>query len=452
MAWRAPIRSVRPGDRAIRLLLLLVAVFGVAGCHRSGESAPGAKVPPAARAYGQLPGLESTPNVKLQDELARIVEERATPQWLDRGEIAQAENAAAALVDLFDGKDVAKLRDQTDQLMPAGRFQYNPIQLERVIHFRKQHEAQRLAAAEALKRPRCRLPILFEAGFAADLSTVDAVWVCARLEMFRGAEALSNGSLGEATKCFGRVLRWAGHLASEPHLTVRLEGAFLRTEALNLLQSIANHKEVGKKELAQAQRLLSAQLADWPDDGRAWIGDRALGMVLYEAVRDGKLTKQLAPEELERFKKEGIASDLDEAARRHVDSDELYYLETMRRVIASCRRPYYARKQVFAAIRDDLHERQDGTDFPLVAGRLLLAGIEKGHVIQARDRANCEAWTLATALATGVPPPAEGVNPLSGKPYRVVRQDGLVTVYDVGSGEGEDNPPVIVPDFSAGGG
>jgi hypothetical protein len=105
----------------------------------------------------------------------------------------------------------------------------------------------------------------------------------------------------------------------------------------------------------------------------------------------------------------------------------------------------------FEELRRDLHNRRNSSDFPLVAGRLLLLDVEKGHVIQARDRANCEAWVLALALACAEKPPGFGNNPLTGRPYRVERDGKTILVYDVGTGLDGDDPPWIVPDLSSAG-
>ncbi|MHB8900850.1 MAG: hypothetical protein ACYC6Y_19035, partial [Thermoguttaceae bacterium] len=98
-----------------------------------------------------------------------------------------------------------------------------------------------------------------------------------------------------------------------------------------------------------------------------------------------------------------------------------------------------------------LHQKRNQADFPLVSGRFLLLDIEKGHVIQARDRANCEAWALALALACGDQPPDTTDNPLTGRPYRVQRDGKAILIYDIGTGLDGDNPPWIVPDMSASG-
>jgi hypothetical protein len=174
-----------------------------------------------------------------------------------------------------------------------------------------------------------------------------------------------------------------------------------------------------------------------------------MGLHAYELVRDGQILGMLTEEELQRLDEDNVLDNLTDASRRSVDDDELYYLLTMRRIIKACGKPYCARAEVFQAILTDLHVKRNTPEFPLVAGRLLLVDIEKGHVIQARDRANCEAWALMRALATGRKAPPYQVNPLTGEKYEVERREGRITVSNVGGQQGDDTP-WAVPDPAAG--
>jgi hypothetical protein len=153
----------------------------------------------------------------------------------------------------------------------------------------------------------------------------------------------------------------------------------------------------------------------------------------------------LTVEEIEAFREEGILEQFPEAAERNVDRDERHYLETMRAVIESCARPYHARTEQIRAIRADLHEKRTSPEFPLVAGRLLLPGIGEAQLMQARDRANWEAWAVALAAATGEETIPFASCPLTGKPYRVERVDGDVFVTGFGTGEQGDFPEIRVP-------
>ena len=434
------------------LLLALLLLVAALGCSK--KPSPEARATEEAKAFGALPGLKATPDQPLQDELARIVEDGGTPELLAAGEIPADSNVATGLAALFRGVDrerLAIIRAESDGLFPDGPFTLNPIQREKAIRFRQRYDDERNGARLALERPECRFPIQYEAGPAEELTFLDTAWICSRLEAFRAAEALSTLDVDTAVESLRYQLRLAECLAAEPHPIVRLEGAFLRTEALLVLQAIVANDSFERRHALLIHDLLSEQLATWPDDALAWIGDRAQGMVIYEAVRGGQLKAFLTDDEKERVKETGSFSTFEDAVLREVNSDELYYLTAMRRIIESCKYPYHTRVEDFEEMRRDLHERRNSSEFPLVAGRFLLLDVEKGHVIQARDRANCEAFVLALALACGKKPPKLGNNPLTGRPYRVERDEKTILVFDIGTGVDGDNPPWVVPDMSSGG-
>jgi hypothetical protein len=298
-----------------------------------------------------------------------------------------------------------------------------------------------------LLRPGCDLGVRYDQGYSDELPLVDVFWICGRLEAFLAAESLADDKPAEAIEAVEQILQLARVMAAEKNVTARLQAAFLRTEALTVLQSIAKHKQITLPDIQRMHGAIREQLADWAPDSHAWIGDRALGMCAYELARTGQLSSILTADEMLSFKDEAILFQLSAAAVRQINDDEAYYLDAMRRIIDSCDQPYHTRRAVFDQIREDLHKKRNTPDFPVVAGRLLLPDIEKGHVIQARDRANCEAWALATALASGLEPPTFETNPLTGKPYRILGEN-MISVYDIGTGIDGDNPPVVVPNLT----
>ena len=116
----------------------------------------------------------------------------------------------------------------------------------------------------------------------------------------------------------------------------------------------------------------------------------------------------------------------------------------MRAIIDGCREPYYRRRAVFDEIDRQLAALEATDGYPLVAGKILLADVQKGHLVQARDRANWEGWSCALTAALGENVP-DRTNPLTGQPYRIERDDGRVVVRGIGSSSPGDDTPVVVP-------
>jgi hypothetical protein len=281
-------------------------------------------------------------------------------------------------------------------------------------------------------------------GFLAPkrLGFVKGVRACAHLEAFLAAEHLDDGDLSGALDAMGTMFRLAECLAGEKHSYVRLQGSLVRMEALAVLQAALDHPELQRAHLDRAYHLIQNQLASWPNDADAWVADRALGMHAYEFVREGRATDLLTDKELERFAREGILETLNDTTLRNVDRDELYYLQEMRRIIDQCQRPYHQRLALFESLREEQHQMRASEEFPLVAARLLLPAVQNGQAIQARERANCEAWAIALARATGRQVPPFEVNPLNGAQYRSEEVDGKILVHDMGP---DGLTPIVVP-------
>ncbi len=432
----------------MRHLALILALFGllVGGCG-GGRSSDSSKQP-SPQDYGELPGLRSSPNQQLQDELARIVEEDGTPDLVGPAAIADGENVAAGLMELFPPARVASLRRKAEELFPPGKFGFDPIPLQRVISFGDKHESQRLRLPGILHRPKCDFAIQFKAGFLAKLEFLDVVWLCASLEAFRAAKALSDDDTPKAIQSLWSMLRLASCLGAEKHVDTRLEAAYLRTKAFVVLQAIVDRRSTKREHLKQLQAMVQDHMKTWPHDSNAWLGDRAMGLHAYELVRVGTIMELLTVDELKRFEDENILLELDAAAQRHVDDDELYYLLTMRSIIESCKDPYFKRVTLFDDILDHWQETRNSSEFPMVAARLLLPNIQQAQAIQAQDRANWEAWALGLSAVIGKELPAYEVNPLTGKKYELTTNDNHTVVGNFGSGEDGDDPSIIIPDWT----
>jgi len=419
--------------------LAAVLLAGCAGQEAGQESlAPGED-------FGSLPGLRAVADAWLRRELARIEEEQGTPTQLSSRTVPAERNVAAGLAKLFPKGRISSLLAESERLLPEDEFRFGPTALEKAAEFRRRYDRERLAARAALKRPERDFGIRFTDGFAARLDFIGPVRLLARLEAFCAAEALSQNDPEAAAESLGVMLRLAECLGQEKHIEPRLEAALLRAEAFRVLQALVLDRHAARADLERLRQIVVAHLKRWPDDARAWKGERALGLWAYEVVRTGRALELLTPKEIDQFREEGILEEFPAAAVRNVDQDERYYLETMRTLIEACARPYHARTDTFQALRADLHKKRSSPEFPLVAGRLLLPDVWKAQRMQARDRANWEAWAVALAAATGAEPLPFDTCPLTGSAYQVHKVDHELFVTGFGTGEEGDFPEIRVP-------
>ncbi len=417
--------------------LFVVALASLVGCGK--EPPPAENV---AEHFGRLPGLRQSPLEPLQDELARVVDEGGTPEQLAAVEVDPEDNVAAALESLFPPNQIADLLDRSRRLFPEAGFVFDAQRLGLAVAFRTVHEPQRAAAREALRRPHCRLSLAHLEGPAASLAIIDVFRIVGRLEAFLAAEALAEGDADAAAESLAVMFRLATHLGAERHLVSRLQAGQLRAEAFALLGALAVEEQVTPQRMTRLANVVDDQLGQWPSDAEATIGDRAEGLFLYELVRAGHAADLLTDRERERLGAAGLLTDLATFTRERVDADQLFYLRAMRRIVDASARPFYQRRRVFAEIRDELAGTETTTEYPLVAGEMLLADLERAHGLLAADRALCEAWALALARARGAEAPPYRVNPLTGAAYEVLERAGWVSVAHVHPGDDPEQPAV----------
>lgn len=423
--------------------IILFCLVITAGCSSQSSEEDYAEV--VTKEYGHLTRARRSTSVELQEALDRIEEHGGTPAQLDSDPPNAQSNAAVALAGLFSPQGIERLDKESFELLPQGQFTFDPLQLEKVIRFRRMHDGARLDARAGYDRPECHFGLMHKAGFFADTSFVEVVRICGRLEAFQAAECLANNDLAGTVEALDYMLRGAEALAGEQHVICRIEAARLRRVALSVIEALVHHRDLDTNSLAKAHALLAGQLERWPSDARAWIGDRALGMHTYEAIRGGDMIWLLTDREVQQLVEEMSLSVFEAAALRGIDADEVFYLQSMQDLIKACELPFFQRREVFVRVALRLSELENSPEYPLVAGRMLLRDVERGQQIQAEDRAACEAWCIALALAAGKSPPPFQVNPLSGKPYEVELLPGQTIVASEGAPADPWYAAIVVP-------
>jgi hypothetical protein len=232
-------------------------------------------------------------------------------------------------------------------------------------------------------------------------------------------------------------------LAAERQVVSRLGAVHVRRDALAVLARIVQHPACEGSHRRLAMNRIATELDHWPPDRRAWVGDRALGLHVYEMVRDGQLAAVLTEDERVRIRRTASLDELQQAVKANVDADEMVYLKLMRRLIDACDQPYYQRREVLGAIEQELFEMRDSTEYPFVADTILLTDVDKAHRLQAVDRARMDAWLLALQAATSnAPPPSPPVNPLTGEPLRLSVEPARIVVDGIDPATDER---VVVP-------
>jgi len=423
---------------------MLTGALPLGGCGRSG--APDPATARGRMALAELPGLRASADQGLQAELALTQQQQGLPLQLAPAEVSRTAagskpKSIEQLQRAFPPLSRGLVRGPLDGVYRGGPLNFSPVQLERSRELVRKHAA-------ACKQFRAALPVqpggyglrLCD-GTLADLSFLEPLDLGCRLESVAAAVLLADNLPDDAVPHLATLLTTARVLAAEPNVTTRVAAANIRGDALHVLAAIAGHDRCTAEMHQRLFDLLSEQTADWPADSHAWIGDRAAGMLTYELVREGHYLSLLAADEVAQLQSQQVALVTAQAAVRNIDADERFYLQAIRQLIDASQQPFFERRDILAQLRRSLHEKEQSSDYPLVAGKLLLADFETAQRRQAEDFARCQAWMLALGTALGHEVPA-AANPLTGSPYSLERTPLLVKVTAVLPDRDE---PCLVP-------
>jgi len=423
---------------ATRLLLVAALVFCVAvilsGCSAEPESS--ASDTPLAASFARLKLTAASEHEDLRRQLKLLRAAGHTPNQLALARSnPKHKPGAEALRAALPTAAVSEIRLRLEPLGPAEVWSRDS--LSRVAAVRREFDALRVAGRRLLAEPRLRLEYDHRSGLLADTWFIDAVQSYARLELVFGLEQLAQDdstSIETALETLDYQFRAAERLGVVQSVAARLTAADIRRDALVALAAlIAVDPRTERSDLEQLARLVRRQLASWPPDTAAWVGDRAAGLHFYEVVRSGRLASLLSAEEHRRL--------LDDPAMRQrwdnlaatIDDDELFYLRAIQTIIGACREPYYRSRGALDRLEDELKKLRSSQNYPWIADRFLLQDVRLGRRRQALDRARCEIWLVALQLALGQPRPALEVSPASGLPYRVRRTASGVEVTALNS-------------------
>lgn len=404
----------------VPLLLLLL------GCRSATE--PPASAESAADKYSTLPGLRQSHDPLLQAELGRLESEQATPALLDerlqqRLDSAGADpdtNLAEQLLTLYPMDFFPTLQRRCEELFSSSEFTFSPTRREAAWQVAQTYKMQRLKVREWLDRPGCHLRLPHREGVLADLSFTDVAQVACRLEAFEASQQIARRAPDEALVSLGYMLRLIRHFVHQPHLTLRIAGVHLRREAMLLTEAIANHPASSTKQ-RQLQRLVQAELTDWPSEAEVWFGERAQGLLIYEMIRDGDLLSLLTEDELAEYTKDESFNGLTHRVLRGIDEDERFYLQSMRELIEAVGQAPQRRVAEAEAIARELERRRSEGNYPWVAGDMLLDPVVPAQQWLIRDRALVEGWSLLLKAALDGPSETYPLSPLTGEPYRLRR-------------------------------
>lgn len=427
----APLSAPPPCRR--RALASLLALLGCLSC-----GAPTDDLSEKVARFARLSGAKESPTPGLADAVRQIEAAGEGPQQLVRPPATDG-NAATALAKALDDATRLELLPQLEELAwPAGG-EYSARQVALARELLAKRGALLDEVTDAGRAPRCEFDVRHDLGYFGKLAFLDDVAVAARLHMLAALVALRDDQGPAACDHLESAARWLGSLAEERRIEARLLAAQLRGEWLRVVSEAVTRPAT----LAEAQRLyavLAGWLRAWPPDRRALVGDRAVTLHAYEAIRAGMLENILTTEEQHSLGDQGVLSAMRAMDDAAIDSDELAYLRAMETIIASSDQPLFQRADGLRTLFDRFEPGGEGARAAPLAAHLFLKDLPRALERMARDRARCEAWAIAIAAAAGFDMPPYAANPVNGDDYQVHRQTSALRVI---AGDGEMIDPFV---------
>lgn len=411
--------------RAVSSWTVLACCFLILGCGDSEQTVTEVTQTAATLEKTNLSHFEP-----LRDELNRLSAERALPEQLDARTVAEVspKSFAGSIDTLLEDNQSERIRERLQEFFPPNGQNPRALTLEKAAGFLKFYQARLNEARKSLEGPQDRFQWKASDGWFIDTSYADKAHAICGLELIAGMDAISQGKIAETIDSLGYAGRIIRMLANDEHLVARLTAVSLRERWLNLISLTVASPELQRSDLEKIYQLLLNQISQWPNESRAWIVDRAIGLQTYELVRQGNYLSLLSPEEAEELESEGLHIIRSRAVQRYIDQDESFYLDTMRRIIDAESMPFYMRDSTWDSIDRSIEDAKKTEHYPQVAIELLLPDIKIAQRQIADDRARVEAWTLVLAHCVGNNPPTYQKNPATGQEYQVNKDENVVEV------------------------
>ncbi len=422
---------------------LFLMVLGGCGSPPADENAEDFSV------YAALKLTFESPDEAMQTELSRIQSEKGLPQQMQAAEeqLRGADDLTAVFQGGFGSIDeINSLHTRLMRMWPKRDLDFARA-LPGLNSLLRDQRQPRSLLKDALRSSDSRFRLDFAHGLGTDFQWLKATEVFARMELVQIADAIDRFHPKRGIDPLNMMLRLAHKLDKAPQLIPRLQAVEVRRFALKGVQQLATDPESTEEIRETLLELLNQHLELWPDERKAWKGDRALGMHVYEMVRSGEYLSLLTDDEITDLDARRERFDRALVVTRNIDVDELYYLDTMRQVMEMSAVPFYERNETWNERFTMLDEKRNQPEFPRVAADMMFAAFTTAQQRIARDRSRCDAWRMALQQSLELPV-NEAIHQVTGTPLSFDNELGVIRVIGL-EPEDRDLNPVLLPAANA---
>jgi len=226
---------------------------------------------------------------KLEAELARIRKSGAPLSLLEAAppQVPDSENAAVLYQEAFKGlthEDSETIGSFLTRRLPEGEKRPTLEQMEEVLG---RHTRDFQLLEEASRRPACRFPVNWEAGFAATFPHLAKVREATRFLAAKAIVEAKRGRSGEALEDLALVIRMTNQVSGEPTLIAHLVRVACIAIVFRSFPEVLASAPPAEEECRAFYDLL-AQVDMRGPFSHGMQGERACGIWAFEQVRKAK--------------------------------------------------------------------------------------------------------------------------------------------------------------------
>ncbi|MDR2117563.1 MAG: hypothetical protein LBP87_14395 [Planctomycetaceae bacterium] len=393
---------------------------------------------------------------ELISEIKKVIDQKETPSEIFKNNFSEKVNIATILNNAFHLDNDEELMILRNAAPKEYEWSISGETLEQLSGILERFEPKRQNIRNALNRPDVHFYFIFEQdeefGEIIDVQAAGYLEDYLLLEEYAIGLALRDGRIEDALDSLVYVFRIA-QLASEIAVpAVRSSAAMIRLRAVDIMQTIILNPKFTKRYLSGLYEMLREQLEHWTPDRAVWVVDRASGMKTYHRILQYGLAAALTPEEINDLEKRGLLVFISRKQKKRKNNntnnngnnnieedevketiilknnflkshiaDEIFYLQSMQKIIDVCKKPFYQRIPVLDDVNNEILSKMGKESEPVIA-EILLRGIVLSMQRHAQDRAGCEIAFLAMSVSLEKPTVTNLIaNPFSKEEYSISR-------------------------------
>ncbi|MDR1384452.1 MAG: hypothetical protein LBJ67_11520 [Planctomycetaceae bacterium] len=400
----------------------------------------------------EFPGINATlaaKNMEINEELLTIIREGTSLNQLMNKNISVENDLRQILADSFREVNWETELKSLRRDVARNPWQIGLMGLENHLTMLRHYNIRRQRVRQILNDPATDMQPIYSKdkhGFGLKEEDRDLLWGYTHLEEYEVARAMTGLTLdqisglskasaktdtkavetkpniAEAVNALCYILKTAEIASRQREINLRLTALFIRENALDILQALVRSPEFDRDAMQKIFQYLERQIQEWPPDTLLFEGERTSGVWFYEVIRRGGLYEIAVPEDIAAIEKIGSPFSIEQTMRKRCNSDELFYLRQINKLIQINRLPLEKRFALLTQWEDEIETlRSDVETYPIVAGTLLFRDVRKIMLWLAEDRTRIQAWTLAISKAMEQPTEKYEIHPVTGQPFRVSR-------------------------------